>query len=133
MKLGNDHHQYVNFKLLECHRHDYQIPWTKDDWFRVTRFFANTSFTKIFQKMALEVNIFVFFQSENVSKSSDSKLWTYHDFHFISENDWRVTESSGPIIFRKFNSLMNTWFSQSVLNALQNHSRNVCVTMRQFC
>ena len=72
-----------------------------------------------------------FFHSENVSKSSDSKLWTSHGF--ISEIDRTVTVSSGPLISHKFSSLTKTRFSQSVLKVLQNHSRDVCVTLSQFC
>ena len=72
-----------------------------------------------------------FYHSENVSKSSDSELWTSHGF--ISEIDWTVTVSSGPLISHKFISFRKTWYSQSVLKVLQNHSRNVCVTLSQFC
>ena len=71
------------------------------------------------------------FHSENVSKSSDSELWTSHGF--ISEIDWTVTVSSGPLISHKFSSLTKTLFSQTVLKILRNHSRDVCVILRQFC
>ena len=72
-----------------------------------------------------------FFHSENVLKPSDSKLWTVHGF--TSEIDWTVTESLGPPFSHKFSSLTKTWFSQSVLKVLQNDSRDICVTRRQFC
>ena len=38
-----------------------------------------------------------------------------------------------PFFSCKFSSLTKTWFSQTVLKVLQNHSREVCVTLRQFC
>ena len=71
------------------------------------------------------------FHSENISKPSDSNLWTSRGF--ISRIDWTVIESSGPPFSLKFSSLTKTWFSQTVLKVLQNHSRDVCVTLRQFC
>ena len=71
------------------------------------------------------------FHSENISKPSDSNLWTSRGF--ISRIDWTVIESSGPPFSRKFSSLTKTWFSQTVLKVLQNHSRDVCVTLKQFC
>ena len=66
------------------------------------------------------------FHSENISKPSDSKLWTAHEF--MSEIDWAVTESLGPPFSHKFSSLAKTCFSQSVLKVLQNDSRDKCVT-----